>query len=342
MLQEDIKRIYKKFDFSEKMIFTKEDRSAFEKATVCWVCQKEFGESKKVRDHCHFSGKYRGAAHNLCNLKFKKPNFTPVIFHNLSGYDSHLFVKNLGQSKGDIKCIPNNEEKYISFSKEIVVGEYENRKGEKRKIMHEIRFIDSFKFMASSLDSLVGNLGLEKLIQTKKEFKNKFELISRKGIYPYDFLSGIEKFEETKLPPKETFFSKLNDSGISDEDYEHVQKVWEEFRIKNMREYHDLYLKSDVLLLADVFEEFRNVCLENYSLGLAWYYTSPGLSWDALLKHSKINLELLTDPDMLLMFEKGIRGGISMISNRFGKANNKYMGEKYDQNQPSKYIVYCE
>ena len=191
------------------------------------------------------------------------------------------------------------------------------------KIKHEIRFIDSFKFMASSLDSLVGNLGLEKLIQTKKEFGDKFDLLNRKGIYPYDFMSGIEKFEETKLPPKEKFFSKLNDCGISDEDYEHGKEVWKYFKIKNMGKYHDLYLKSDVLLLADVFEEFRNACLENYSLDPAWYYTSPGLSWDGLLKHSKINLELLTDPDMLLMFEKGIRGGISMISNRFGKANNK-------------------
>ena len=160
MLEEDIKRIREKFNFSKKMIFTEKDQSAFEKATVCWICQGEFDETqKKVRDHCHFTGKFRGAAHNLCNLKFKKPNFTPVIFHNLSGYDSHLFVKNLGKSEGDIKCIPNNEEKYISFSKDIVVvGEYENKKGEKKKIMHEIRFIDSFKFMASSLDSLVGNL----------------------------------------------------------------------------------------------------------------------------------------------------------------------------------------
>ena len=150
----------------------------------------------------------------------------------------------------------------------------------------------------------------------------------------------MERFKETQLPPKEKFCSKLNDCGISDEDYEHAQKVWKEFGIENMGDYHDLYLKSDVLLLANVFEEFRNVCTENYSLDPTWYYTSPGLSWDALLKHSKINLELLTDVDMLLMFEKGIRGGTSMISNRYGKANNKYMTEKYDPKKPSKYIIY--
>ena len=180
MLERDIKRIQEKFDFSKKMIFSIKDKDDFEKARVCWICQKEFGSEKKVRDHCHFTGKYRGAAHVKCNLQFKKPKFTPVIFHNLSGYDAHLFVKNLGKSEGNIKCIPNNEEKYISFSKDIVVGEYKNKKGEKVEVKHEIRFLDSFKFMASSLESLVGNLGLEKLIQTKKNLGKKLSCFQKK------------------------------------------------------------------------------------------------------------------------------------------------------------------
>ena len=250
-------------------------------------------------------------------------------------------MKNLGKTEGNIKCIPNNEEKYISFSKDIVVGEYE-KDGKKVLIKHEIRFLDSFKFMASSLESLVGNLSLKKFKITKKEFGKKFELMTKKGIYPYDYMNGIKKFSEEKLPPKEKFFSKLNDCGVSDEDYNHAQKVWKEFGIKDLGEYHDLYLKSDVLLLADVFEEFRNVCTKNYSLDPAWYYTSPGLSWDAVLKHSGVKLELLTDPDMLLMVEKGIRGGVAMIPNRYSKANNKYMGEKFDPSLPSKYIIYLD
>ena len=155
-------------------------------------------------------------------------------------------------------------------------------------------------------------------------------------------MNGIKKFSEEKLPPKEKFFSKLNDCNISDEDYNHAQGIWKEFGVKNLGEYHDLYLKSDVLLLADVFEEFRNVCLKNYSLDPAWYYISPGLSWDALLKYSGVKLELLTDPDILLLFEKGIRGGVSMILNRYGKANNKFMGEKYDPWSPSKYLAYLD
>ena len=134
ILEEDIKEIYKEFNFSKKMLpLTKKEQSEFENAKICWICQKGFEEKhKKVRDHCHFTGQFRGAAHNKCNLQFKKPTFTPVIFHNLSGYDAHLFVKNLGKSEGNIKCIPNNEEIYISFSKEIVVDDYE-KDGKKAK-----------------------------------------------------------------------------------------------------------------------------------------------------------------------------------------------------------------
>ena len=345
MLEEDIKNIFKQFNFSKKMLpLTTQEQTEFIKAKICWICQKRFEKDKKVRDHDHFTGKFRGAAHNQCNLQFKKPKFTPVIFHNLSGYDAHLFVKNLGVSEGNIKCIPNNEEKYISFSKEIVVDAYD-KDGKTIEIKHEIRFLDSFKFMASSLGGLVDNLkksGLDKFVYLEKEFKEKFELLTQKGIYPYDYMNSFEKFSETQLPPKQDFYSKLNDCGVSEEEYDYAQTIWKKFELKNLGEYHDLYLKTDVLLLADVFEEFRNICMENYSLDPAWYYTSPGLSWDALLKHSKVKLELLTDPDMLLMFEKGIRGGISMISNRHGRANNKYMKEKFDSSQPSKFVPYLD
>ena len=109
-----------------------------------------------------------------------------------------------------------------------------------------------------------------------------------------------------------------------------------------MGEYHNLYLKSDVLLLADVFEEFRSVCLENYQLDPAWYYTAPGLAWDAALKKTGVRLKLLTDPDMLLMFEEGIRGGVSMITKRHGKANNPYMGKEFDPDSPTKYLAYLD
>ena len=149
-------------------------------------------------------------------------------------------------------------------------------------------------------------------------------------MFPYDWFDSIEKLNKEKLPDIEEFYSKLNDEIITEENYEHAQNVWKKFKIKNMREYHDLYLKTDVLLLADVFENFRKVCKENYKLDPAWYYTSPGLAWDAMLKMTKIELELLSDPQMYLMIEKGIRGGVSMITRRHAKANNPYMGSRYN------------
>ena len=195
--------------------------------------------------------------------------------------------------------------------------------------------------MSSSLSSLVDNLDEFPILS--KYFKGrKLELLRRKGVYPYDYVDCLGKLDEKQLPPIEEFYSHLTEEDISEDDYEHAQNVWQEFEIKSMRDYHDLYLESDVLLLADVFENFRNVCLKNYKLDPAWYYTSPGIAWDAALKMTGTELELLTDPDMLLMIEKGIRGGVSMISKRHGKANNKYMGEEYDPSQPSKYVTYLD
>ncbi|XP_078364273.1 uncharacterized protein LOC144648639 [Oculina patagonica] len=193
--------------------------------------------------------------------------------------------------------------------------------------------------MSSSLEKLVSNLPKESLKYTSEIFKSKqLNLMSRKGIYPYDYMDSFDKFNE-KLPKKEDFYSILNDEHISDDDYKHAKNVWKTFKIKNMGEYHDLYLKSDVLLLADVFESFRKTCLEYYKLDPCHYFTSPGLSWDAMLKMTDIKLELMTDVDMYQFIEKGMRGGISYIANRYGKANNKYM-KKYNEKAPSKYLMY--
>ena len=342
MLEEDVKGIYKRFGKPKKMIFGTKEREEFDGATECWICHGELGLDR-VRDHCHLTGIYRGAAHNKCNLQYRKPKFIPVVFHNLSGYDSHLFIKNLGVTEGNINCIPNNEEKYISFSKDIVVGEYTNKNGKIVDIKQQLRFIDSFKFVASSLDKLVENLDKNCCVNTGTFYKGKqLSLLMRKGVYPYEYASSCERFDDEQLPPKEAFYSKLSGECISDDDYKHAHAVWDEFGMKTFKDYHDLYNVSDVLLLADVFENFRDVCMKNYQLDPAWYYTAPGLAWDAALKKTGVELELLSDPDMLLMFEKGIRGGISMISNRHGKANNSYMGDEYDDKRATKYITYLD
>ena len=138
-------------------------------------------------------------------------------------------------------------------------------------------------------------------------------------------MDSFDKFNDTSLPDRKDFYSLLNDEDISGDDYNHTKDVWNTFEIKNMGEYHNLYLRSDVLLLADVFENFRNACLTYYGLDPPHYVTTPGLSWDAMLKMTSINLELITDIDMQLFIEKGMRGGISYIAHRHAKANNKYM-----------------
>ena len=166
---------------------------------------------------------------------------------------------------------------------------------------------------------------------------NKFILLLQKGVYPYEYMDDWEKFNETSLPEKEDFYSHLNMEDITDADYAHAKRVCKDFEIKNLGEYHDLYVQSDTLLLADVFENFRNMCLKIYELDPAKFLSAPGLAWQAALKKTKVKLDLLTNIHMLLMVEKGIRGGICHSIYRYAKANNKYM-KNYDKNKKSSYL----
>ena len=258
------------------------------------------------------------------------------------GYDSHFFIKQLAKVSGDLLCIPSTEEKYISFSKNIKVGEYlSKKKGKIFPMKFEIRIIDSFKFLQTSLANLVSNLQPIDFKNLNRVIKHNTSLLTRKGCYPYDYVSSTNKFKETKLPSKKDFYSKLYDENISEEDYQHAISVWNSFNCRTLQDYHDLYLKSDVLLLADVFENFRKTCLKHYKLDPCHYYTVPGLAWDACLKETKQDLELLKDYDMLMMFERGIREGITHISKRYAEANNKYMKD-YNQDKPSTNIQYSD
>jgi len=231
-------------------------------------------------------------------------------------------MQELSQLDKEVKCIANTMEKYITFS----VG--------------GLRFIDSLNFLQGSLDSLVSATPKEALKITSTIAKSS-ELLYKKRIYPYEYMDSWGRFSETKLPDKEKFYSKLNDEYKTDEEYAHAQTVWEAFGCKTLGDYHDLYVKTDFALLADVFENFRNLCQEQYGLDPAHYYTSPDLSWDALLKKTGVELELLTDLEKHLFVERGMRGGISMVSKRFAKANNPLVPD-YDPNKPNKYIVYLD
>ena len=169
----------------------------------------------------------------------------------------------------------------------------------------------------------------------------EFVMSIRKGVFLYEYTDSWEKFNEPALPPKQDFYSNLNLENISDEDYVHAKKVWDVFKIKNLGEYHDLHVKIDTLLLSDIFENFRNMCLDIYELDPVHFVSVPGLTWQACLIKTGVKLELITDYDMILMIEKGIRGEICEATHRHAKANNKYM-KNYDKNTESSYIEYSD
>ena len=173
------------------------------------------------------------------------------------------------------------------------------------------------------------------------EDNQKFILLIRKGVYPYEYIDDWSKLNETELPSKNAFHSNLNMNDISHKDYNHAKSVFNIFNMRNLGDYHDLYVPSDTLLLSDIFEEFRKTCIKEYELDPCYFVSAPGLSWEACLKLTKVELELLTDMDMLLMFEKGIRSGISQAIHKYAKANNKYM-KSYNKNITSPYLQYFD
>ena len=211
-----------------------------------------------------------------------------------------------------------------------------------KTVTYRLKFIDSYRFMLGSLLSLVDNLCevnnknrktshntlIKKFYNTYQLCDNnfdKFNLLLRKGVYAYEYMDKWEKFNEDKLLDKESFYSELNKEHITTEDYAHAQKVWNTFNINNLGECHDLYVQSDTALLADVFDNFRDKCIEIYRVDPAHFLTAPRLAWQACLKKTEVELELLTDNDMLNLFEKGIRRGMCQASFRYVKASKKYM-----------------
>ena len=197
------------------------------------MCAKPLADDR-VRDHSHITGSYRGAAHSVCNLNYRlnpKSWKLPVVIHNLKSYDGHLIVKPLKGEFGKVTVTPQNLEKYLSRS----VG--------------QLKFLDSFQFTHKSLDVLAKTL-------EDDEFKY-LDLIRRKGVYPYDYMDSVERFEETALPSQDAFFNKLSGSSCSDADYAHATRVWDAFGCEAIADYHDVYLQLDVLLLVDFFEKFR-------------------------------------------------------------------------------------
>ena len=210
-------------------------------------------------------------------------------------------------------------------------------------INRELRFLDSFRFLPSSLDKLASNLTSDKLHNLRNCYpeENEFQLLQNKGLYPYDYIDDETKLSSERIPTKLDFYNKLKCEHISDENYNHFKHVWKVFKCKKFKDYHELYLKVDTLLLADIFENFRNTCMNTYQLDPVHYFTAPGLSFDSLLKYTKIKLDYIKDVDIQLFIEKGICGGISTIVHRYAKANNKDSID-YDESKDLSYNSYMD
>ena len=290
---------------------------------------------------------YSGEAPPLADVNRQLVNLAEVYEHNGSGwvftnfaslqqtlwhldplcasasYDGHLIVKSLKNEFDKVRVIPQNLEKYISLS----VG--------------QLKFLDYLHFTIQSLDSLVNTLEDDEFRYLEESYTTShFELIRRKGIYPYDYMNSVDRFEETSLPSQDSFFNKLSGSSCSDSEYAHATRVWDAFGCETIADYHDVYLQLDVLLLADFFEKFRKTCLEIHSLDPLHYYTTPGLAWDAALRMSNVDLQLITDENIYNSVENSIRGGISMISTRHARANNPSFPETFDSSLPNQNLIY--
>lgn len=315
----------------------------------CHICNKNVDlGADRVRDHDHFTGYFRGSVHNKCNLNYNyKQNQRkyddikiPVFIHNLQGYDGHLIIKGLKNQFKKITCIPLNTEKYLTIT------------------LDNFMFIDSYSFLSLSLEKLVANTRSEgnleqnfrhtralcqSLIKDSKDYSTLMDLLTRKGEYPYDYMDSFARFEETQLPPAEEFYSQLTKTSITPEDYAFAQNIWKVTECKTLGDYHDLYLKTDVCLLADVFENFRDLAIKYYELDPAYYVSLPSYAWDAMLLSTKVELYAFNDTqkDMYAMIEKSIRGGISMISNRFSKANHNKLTD-YDPSEKLAQLIYLD
>ena len=300
------------------IIMTQEDGEDFKNNNICRFCEKNI-ESDKVRDHCHLTGRYRGPSHNICNInvKQKDSNFIPFAFHNFSNYDCHMFFKKLVDLKKDkvkFEIIPKTNEEYISVRYCC------------------IRFIDGYRFLSESLDKVVKNLDEEDFEILKKEFPDKYQYSNKKLAYPYQYFNSIDDYKKPVNDlKKEDFFNKLKNGYPDDDEIERTKEIIKLFNIKDGEELTKLYCKSDVILLADVFEKFVKVSTEEYKINPLYCVSLPGYTYQCALKYTDIKLQTLQDKDLILLIENNIRGGISSV-----------MGDRYTKSDEDNSILYID
>ena len=312
---------------------TQEDEKKFKNSKTCHICAKtldwESSNNYPVRDHDHTkkTDNFRGAAHNFCNINyFERTKKVPAFCHNLKGYDLNLFLLDLVKHVEKIMIIPENIERF----KSIITDNY--------------IFLDSFAFLSTSLDNLTENLkttGMNSFSRLQKEFPLYYEDLTNKGVYFYDYASSYTIFSEKELPPKSKFYNKQKDESLSEKNYQRAQDIYNRTGCKTLLDYMLLYVLTDAVLLCDVFENFRNLCMEYYGLDPCHFFSLPAFTWDAMLKMTGVKLEYITDINQYTFIEKNIRGGVTTINHRHFKANNKYLDD-YNPEIPSSYIHYID
>ncbi|KAL0839583.1 hypothetical protein ABMA28_016273 [Loxostege sticticalis] len=283
--------------------------------------------------------KLRDDLANICRTKdMDDVSVIPVFFHNLSNYDGHFVCRVLDAVPGRINGL-GSKHNFIAIHKTLCIRKTYTSKNV------QLRFLDSCNFLKGSLEELAKSFDREKFIETGKYWGNseKFELMTKKGSLPYEYINSLEVLDQTSLPPKEQFYSNVKDKHISDDDYQRALRVWEVFECRTIRDYCKCYAESDVLILADLFENLRTVCLDAYNLDPAKYFSISKLSWDAMLLKTGVELELLTDVKMITFILKAKRSGIAHCTRRHAVANNKkYLPETYDKTKEESFIMYYD
>lgn len=321
---------------------TEEQESAYKTTNICHVCletiDSECRVNKKCKDRCPITWEYRGAAHRNCCADWRDTYTIAVVFHDLSCYHSHLIMLEMNKiAGGEATLLPINDNRHISFMKTCSNPDMEWFQ------FIRFRFIDSFRFMASPLDTLSSQLHPLQMEIVKSEMANcnddQLKLARKNIAYPHEYIDSWSKFDDESLPLKKQFFCNVTAKHISKADCVHAKLVWQTFNIQNLGEYADLHLKINVLHLADVFETFRKTVHNQYRLDPAHYITAANLSWDAMLKYTKAKIELLTDMEQMLFVERGMRDDVSQCSHRHANANHKYMGDDYDDSKPDNYLI---
>lgn len=340
-LVSDVKYIYEKYLKVVKPMspLTADEVSHLNSVSDCHICKDEFKPSDVVvLDHCHILGNFLGKAHQRCNIMKQTPRFIPFIVHGGSSYDYHVLIMELAKHKlGTLSVLPKTKENYISFNLRMKVEYNANV---------DIRFLDSYRFLSSSLAKLTESMSscprFEKY--NRKLFPDMdFYNCPEKQYLPYEYYDSWEKLDETELPPIESFYSSLKNENIAPQDYVHACNVFNNLPVKTLRSYLEYYLKNDILILADVFEEFRKTVYDNFHLDCVFYYTLPAISFDSCLLKTRKKIGLMTDGTMYNLINSNIRGGISTAMIHYIESNNKYMRGGYDSAKgPPVYNTYLD